>query len=278
MIMSDTGYALILGGVLGLFWGRLGTSEFSRQMRQLWLVLFLASLVWGVLAGSYFGLQPPPKHWLAQLHIVDMQDTQYMLRFSIALGALHIAAANLIRARLLYRRSKAALAPLGWVVVILGGVLLWLASEDVLTEPVTQTIATWCLGVGFALILFFSKTEGKMPMRLGRGLIALTRITNVFGDVLSYIRLFALGLASASLALAFNDMAAQVRQATPAFGMLLAGLVILLGHGLNLALIIMGGFVHGLRLNFIEFFNWSLPEEGYAYRPFCKKESNAWIS
>jgi len=59
---------------------------------------------------------------------------------------------------------------------------------------------------------------------------------------------------------------------------LLAFLLLLLGHGLNFALIIMSGFVHGLRLNFIEFFNWSISEEGYAYRPFCRKESKSWSS
>ena len=277
IIMSDAGYALILGGLLGLFWGRLSQSHSGREMRQLWLVLFVASLAWGVLTGSYFGLQPKAIHWLAYLQVFNVQDTQFMLRFSIILGALHLGIANVIQ---VWRMAgkKAAFAPLGWIFVLLGGVLLWLASEGVVAEPALEPVSAWLLGGGLLLILLFTGTADRLTGRAWQGLIAMTRVTNVFGDVLSYIRLFALGLASASLAMAFNDLAGQVRHATPAFGTLLAFLVLLLGHGLNFALIIMSGFVHGLRLNFIEFFNWSVAEEGYAYRPFCRKESKTWSS
>ena len=95
---------------------------------------------------------------------------------------------------------------------------------------------------------------------------------NAFGDVLSYMRLFALGLASASLALTFNDLAAGARNALPGLGVLVGGLILVLGHTLNLALGVMSGVVHGLRLNFIEFYNWGLPEEGMAFRRFARKE------
>ena len=95
----------------------------------------------------------------------------------------------------------------------------------------------------------------------------------MFGDVLSYIRLFALGLAGSSLAVTINDLADQVAHALPGPGLLLAILVVLLGHVINLALCLMSGVVHGLRLNVIEFFNWGLAEEGYPFRPFAKMES-----
>jgi len=276
IVMSDAGYALLLGGLLALFWGRLSRSEAAKEMRQLWLVLFVVSLVWGVLAGSYFGRQPQDIHWLSGLHLLNIQDTQFMLRFSVVLGAVHIGIANFINAWHMAGK-KAALAPLGWIAVIAGGVLLWLVSEAVITQAL-NTFATGLLAGGLVTVLLFTKAEGTVFARLAQGIIALTRITNVFGDVLSYVRLFALGLASASLAMAFNDLAGHVRQAMPAFGTLLAFLLLLLGHGLNFALIIMSGFVHGLRLNFIEFFNWSISEEGYAYRPFCRKESKSWSS
>ena len=116
---------------------------------------------------------------------------------------------------------------------------------------------------------------GEKPlMRTVRGVTALTGVSGAFGDVLSYLRLFALGLASASLAAAFNDMASDVRQALPGIGMLFALLILLLGHALNFLLSVASGFIHGLRLNVIEFFKWGVQEEGNPYRPFAKKESN----
>lgn len=104
-----------------------------------------------------------------------------------------------------------------------------------------------------------------------QGAKSLTQVTKLFGDVLSYMRLFALGLASASLAITFNQLA----QANINLGgiALVGGILILLfGHLVNLLLAIMGGVVHGLRLNFIEFYNWSEPGEGYPYAPFETKE------
>jgi V/A-type H+-transporting ATPase subunit I len=99
-------------------------------------------------------------------------------------------------------------------------------------------------------------------------------VSGAFGDVLSYLRLFALGLASASLAAAFNDMAADVRAAIPGIGFLFALLILLLGHSLNFLLSLASGFIHGLRLNVIEFFKWGVQEEGNPYRPFERKENN----
>jgi V/A-type H+-transporting ATPase subunit I len=100
----------------------------------------------------------------------------------------------------------------------------------------------------------------------------LTNVTRIFGDVLSYLRLFALGLASASLALTFNDLARQVAERMPGLGLLFALLILVVGHVLNLLLSVMSGVVHGLRLNFIEFYNWALLGEGYPFRPFKKNE------
>ena len=93
--------------------------------------------------------------------------------------------------------------------------------------------------------------------------------------MLSYLRLFALGLASASLAITFNQLATDVAAAAPGLGLLFKILILTLGHTLNLALAIISGVVHGLRLNFIEFFNWGMDEEGYPFRPFHKKEAES---
>ena len=126
------------------------------------------------------------------------------------------------------------------------------------------------------LVLLFSSEHpfSFAPKALGgrflEGLKSLTEISKVFGDVLSYLRLFALGLAAIKLAEAFNSLAAS-SFALRGAGVLLGILILVVGHAINLVMGIMGGVVHGLRLNVIEFFNWSLPEEGARYRAFSRK-------
>lgn len=133
------------------------------------------------------------------------------------------------------------------------------------------------MGVGFAGVMLFSSQRPVLTLnlkdharRVMDGFVSLTSIPRAFGDVLSYLRLFALGLASAQLASTFNELTFKASGAV-GIGSLLAVGVIIFGHGLNFALAIMSGVVHGLRLNCIEFFGWSLPEEGYPFQPFCKK-------
>ena len=125
---------------------------------------------------------------------------------------------------------------------------------------------------GLLGVLLFSETQGSLWKRLLKGLSGLTGISSAFSDALSYLRLFALGLASASLAATFNAMSLQVKEALPGIGILFALLIGLLGHTLNFVLAVASGFIHGLRLNFIEFFRWSISEEGPPFKAFARKE------
>ena len=114
-------------------------------------------------------------------------------------------------------------------------------------------------------------SSSHLGPRLGQGLMALPRIVSVLGDTLSYLRLFALGIATASLAAAFNQLAASVAS-VPGAGVALGMLILLAGHTLNLLLGIAGGVIHGLRLNYIEFFGWALLDEGRPFLHFRKRE------
>src|SRR5271165_5047046 len=130
---------------------------------------------------------------------------------------------------------------------------------------------------GLTLIVLFGgnrqvKSFSSALLRLLGGLGSLFDISKIFGDALSYLRLFALGLASASLAITFNQIASQIGKSVPGLGILLAIIILLVGHTMNLLLGIMSGFVHGLRLNYIEFFKWAITEEGYPFIAFRKKE------
>ena len=87
---------------------------------------------------------------------------------------------------------------------------------------------------------------------------------------------FALGLAGGSLAAVFNNGAGSVHKIA-GIGLFLAILLLAVGHGVNLVLAISSGFIHGLRLNVIEFFNWGVQDEGNAFRPFMRKGGTPWI-
>ena len=276
MIISDAGYAALMAVGLLFGWKALGRSAERRRMRTLFTFLATTSLVWGVFAGSYFGLAPTKDSLLAALNVVDLQNNGAMMRLSIWIGALHVALANLAGAWRV-RRTTAMLAPVGWVVMIAGALALYESAAGARSGIETLQPLGWgALGLGGLAVLFFTGDGEPAGKRALSGLLGLTRISNAFGDVLSYLRLFALGLASASLAVAFNDLARQIVEAIPGPGYLLAGLVLVVGHGLNLVLAVVSGFVHGLRLNVIEFFNWGLPDEGRPFQAFRRKEATQW--
>ena len=275
MILSDAGYALLLGIGLMMTWRKMGRSEIGQRLRILFFSMVIISFLWGALVGSYFGKQPQEGGLFATMDLFDLNDSETMMRLSILIGVTHVCLANVADAWRL-GRSTATFAPIGWVVTILGATTLWIGTSGYGPAGSLKSIGIGAMGVGAIAILLFTTTSCTYGKRLLTGLQALYRVTNAFGDILSYLRLFALGLASASLALAFNELASQISADIPGFGTLLAFVVLLVGHALNLTLAIMSGFVHGLRLNFIEFFNWGLPEEGKPFRPFSRKENYLW--
>jgi len=274
MIIADAGYAAVLAVALAGAWRGLGRSAGGRRARAGGVLLTGAAMLYGVLAGSWFGAAPPAGSLFARVAVIDVTDHVTMMAATVLLGAAHLAIANLAEARRLYPRA-AALAPAGWALAIAGGTAL--AAARFAGAPGAQGPGEALLAGGLTLVALFSGSGGGLLARAGGGLLALSRAINAFGDVLSYLRLFALGLATAALAAAFNDMAHAVREALPGLGLLAAALVLLLGHGLNLLLGLMGALVHGLRLNLIEFFNWGLRDEGERFRPFARKEDTPWM-
>ncbi|MBL8892234.1 MAG: hypothetical protein JNL67_19825 [Planctomycetaceae bacterium] len=294
MIVSDAAYGLIFLGGLLVGWRYLSGSQESRSLRNLMATMILATIGYGVLAGSYFGATPASLEWM-QLKVegqpfVNHKDAMMML--SLGIGAVHLALANVVTAWQ-QRGSNTSWVAIGWVLGILGGYFWGLFSEETNKasiwlaavwgpapasfQPQFAAVGQAAVAIGMSLVFLFSSSRplvGGTPldwvMRIVDGLLGLTKVSQAFGDILSYLRLFALGFASAQLAVTFNDMANSMQQ-IPGVGMLLALLVLILGHGVNIVLGIMGGVVHGLRLNCIEFFNWSLTEEGHPFRAFRKK-------
>jgi V/A-type H+-transporting ATPase subunit I len=272
LILSDAGYAIVLAALVALFWRTLSRTESSRRLRNLAVALVLASLAWGMAIGSYFGANPPAGSWLRALQVIDASRTQVMMALSIGIGILHLVTANLARAWN-QRASLQAWVPLGWVAILLAGAAFWFGVNRDLVW--FRVIAAALGGAGAAAVVICSSSHRNPLHRLLDGLLGLTRVSGALGDVLSYLRLFALGFASAALAGAVNQLASLAGTLHAALGALPAVVVLLVGHGLNFVLGVTGGVVHGLRLNYIEFFNWGLSGEGAPFRPFARKEQNA---
>ena len=259
MIVADCGYGLVLLGIVVLLWSRLGASEAGRRWRTLLGWLAVATMAYGVLVGSYFGLTPSPQSFFGALHLLDFGDSGSMMTLSIIVGAVHVVLANLKDAQRL-GRSPLRWASIGWAAIVGGGTIAW-AGTFTESEPLAWAGAA-VAGAGLLTAMAFAG-HGKKPFgRIAAALGVIPGLSGAFGDVMSYLRLFALGLASASLAGAFNDMADGVRAAVPGVGFLFALVVLALGHTLNLTLAVASGFIHGLRLNVIEFLKHGVKEEG----------------
>jgi V/A-type H+-transporting ATPase subunit I len=256
--------------------------------------MVLVTIGYGLMIGSFFGFAPPVDSWLDRIVIKSdgrsiMQDREAMMLVSATIGVFHLVLANLVVAWR-WLGSGHALSSVGWSFALIGGWLLTLAmlpKPDVMTilaewfggqstrwaEAITDT-GGWMLGAGLVSVFLFSSKRPVFSARprdlIGRavdGLLGLTSVTKAFGDALSYLRLFALGLASAQLAVLFNQMAYDATQ-MKGVGILFGLLIFLLGHTLNFVLAVIGGVVHGLRLNCIEFFSWSLTDEGQPFEAF----------
>ena len=272
MILADAGYGMLLLGMLLMSKTKLLTLNRGKAYFNLGVSLCVFTLIYGAMVGSYFGMAPEQGSVLAKIQVLDLKDFNTMMTLSIVIGVAHISLANIL---LLLSSSSwhFKLSRVGWVGLITSALLYWLHMDSDLVKRVL-TITT---ALSSLLILLFSSVPKQPGIKHGLfalkdGLLSLAGVMTAFGDVLSYMRLFALGLASASLAQTFNQLAEQTYESAPGIGLLASILILAIGHFLNLLLSLISGLVHGLRLNYIEFYKWGLPKEGIAFQKFAKKE------
>ena len=133
------------------------------------------------------------------------------------------------------------------------------------------SVSTITLYVSLGMIVFFSNPKGNIFASIGKGIWDLYGITGIFGDVLSYIRLFALGVSSTILGYVINSMALQIKE-IPYVGIILFVIFLILGHTGNILISSLGSFVHPMRLTFVEFYkNAGFEGGGKEYKPFSNK-------
>jgi len=151
IILSDAGYAILLGLILLFFWQRIGKSSTGRHLRNLAVVLALMSVIWGALVGSYFGMSPPKNSLFASLKGLDVNDFDSMMRLSIIVGVLHLTLANGFLARQFWSK-KTAFVPIGWIGVMFGGLLLWFGESGVPKVEYASQVGIGLITLGGAAV------------------------------------------------------------------------------------------------------------------------------
>lgn len=269
MLVGDAGYGLLI--LAATIWARLKFKKAPSSPFILLGIFSAATIVWGVLTATYFGipqealkasmpfLQHPVSEWLG--------DQANIMKLCFLLGACHLSIARIWNAALLFPDTK-FLAQVGWTGVI--WTMYCVSCVVVVPGFVFPSYMKIVAAVSVLLIALF--TLKKNELREGGaelGMLPLN-VISVLGDIISYVRLFAVGLASVKVAENFNTMSMGLD--LPLWAKIPCVVIILLiGHGLNLAMGALSILVHAVRLNTLEFSNhkgvsWS----GFAYRPFRK--------
>ncbi|MGD9014525.1 MAG: hypothetical protein PVI33_00650, partial [Candidatus Omnitrophota bacterium] len=269
LLISDAGYGLVF--LLVTYFIRKRLSNAPGELFMLMYVLGLATVVWGALSGTWFGTEK-----IAQLpflksmiigrvnSFVDVNQA-FMMYLCFFIGAVHLSIAHsTVALRII--NSLRALAQLGWILIIWS--LFFIAGRLVLAKDLFRYTAVM-FSLGIVLVLLFSHPQKKFFKGIAISLADLPlRVINSFSDIISYLRLFAVGYATLAVASSFNHLASRI-----GFNNLLGGfigaLILFLGHALNILLGLMAVIVHGIRLNMLEFsshlgMQWS----GIEYKPF----------
>lgn len=274
MILADAGYGIIVALSTILWWKKIGRYNAVLWLRPLLIVISIFSIIYGVMLGSYWGFEPKAGTWLAHFKIIDINNFKLMMSLVLFIGCLHICIASGLRAWFAPHRNE-RIHSLGFILLIIAVLIYSIGWSRHLTAITQIAIGLFILSLFFITVFASSEpiTNFKnLLKRIIHGIGALAELPSLFGDILSYLRLFALGLAGASLAVTFNTMAHHITQFGKPSSWVLAILILLVGQIMNLALCLMSAVVHGLRLNYIEFFKWSIKEDGYSYQPFKKQE------
>ena len=269
LCLGDMGYGLLIMLALPIFTKlfQLINPEFKSTL----VFLFgLSTVLAGSLTGTAFGfnLYELNVPFLQKMKDVLYQDNQAMFYLSLIIGCVQILFGMVLKAVNLAIQLgfKYAVSTIGWILLLVGVAVGVLTGSMGATWFMVLMIAAGCM------IMLYNSPGKNIFLNIGLGLWdAYNMVTGLLGDVLSYVRLFALGLSGGILASVFNSLAVGMSPDVPVVGFLVTALIFLVGHGLNIFMNILGSMVHPMRLTFVEFFkNSGYEGGGQAYKPFKK--------
>ena len=281
MCMGDAGYGLVL--MLVGFLMRKKEGGLAKLWRLI-MILGAGTFVVGIVMGGFFGIDLSQQNWvpgfLKKIMItgdVTIAGSAYAKQMILALGigVVHICLALIMKAIWAVRKEgfKNSLGAIGWTLLIVGAVvILSLGLPGLISESAMKWLIIGIAAVSALGIFLFNKWGRNPLLNIGSGLWdTYSMASGLMGDVLSYIRLYALGLSGGMLGSTFNMMGGMVLGDNPTWQWVPFVLIIIFGHVLNIAMSCLGAFVHPLRLNFVEFFkNSSYEGAGSAFNPIKK--------
>lgn len=290
MMLSDAAYGLIMVIACGLVLHHKKNMEPGlRKSIKMFYYCGYTTIFWGVMFGSYFGnavdviaatffhtqLTIPP------VWFIPVDEPMRLLVFSFLLGIIHLFTGlgmqfyQLVRSR----KYKDALYDVVFWYLLVGGGIVYLLSMDMMKDmlglgfvlpPVVGTVAAVCAVVGTLGIILTAGRESRSPVkRLLKGLYGLYNVSGYLSDILSYSRLLALGLATGVIASVFNQMGSMGGDGV--VGVIVFTLVFVVGHTLNIAINLLGAYVHTNRLQYVEFFGKFYEGGGRKFSPFSVK-------
>lgn len=271
MCLGDAGYGMLLILAVALFWKKIPKAykDFG------WLIIFLnlAAVVFGIFSGNTFGIALAEVPALVEFKemFLTPNDVFYL---SILLGGVQVVFGLFLRTFNRIRRGGKfiyGVSNIGWLLLILGSIL---AFTGVLpgVYDLDSVAYTVTLYVALACILFF--TVPYKPLKsIGGGLYSFYEMgTGIIGDLISYVRLFAIGLAGTIIAQVFNELSVGLSGDIPVVSFIIMVVILLIGHGLNIFISILGAIVHPIRLTFVEFYkNAEFEGGGRLFTPFRRK-------
>ncbi len=277
MCMGDAGYGILLVIIGLLLKGKEGGLA---KLYKLIITLGTGTFFVGLVMGSAFGVDLSQAAWLPEIMrncMITGEIAGYSAQMVIALGigVFHISLAMITKSIWSVRKEgfKNSLSAIGWTLLIVGTIIvLAIAMVGLVDEITAKWIIIGIAGVSCLGIFLFNKWGRNPLINIGSGLWdTYSMASGLMGDVLSYIRLYALGLSGGMLGSTFNTIAEMVKGQNPTWQWVPFVLILLVGHALNLAMSCLGAFVHPLRLNFVEFFkNSGYEGKGLTYNPLKK--------
>ncbi|NCB04675.1 MAG: V-type ATP synthase subunit I [Clostridia bacterium] len=266
MMVSDAGYGLVMAIAIPLLIKFLKPSPGAKKL--MWVIFGggIMTILWGALYNTWFGFAPWPS-------IFDpVNNALPVMAVCVALGAVHLFTGLGVAAYMNIRRGhplSAVADQLSWVLLLVGLGLMLVKPE----------IGQWIAIAGAGIILCTSGREkSKNPFkRLISGLGALYGITSWVSDLLSYMRLFGMGLATGVIGMVINQLVGMVFS-SGVIGIVIGSVLFVGGHLFNMGINVLGAYVHSCRLQYIEFFGKFYEEGGKPFKPLTETNRYVYIS
>ncbi len=277
--LGDAGYGILMG-IAALVLKKKVRKEL-KQIMGLIFYLGVSTFVFGIVSGVFFGIPlyetslPVYKNLATRFEAQGTDINMLLFYLSLILGGIQIIFGLVLKAINETKQFgwKHAVGTAGWIILLTGSIALYGFSHvagipfaDL--NPALYTL----LGISGVMILLLNNLNRSILMNFGLGLWnTYNMVTGILGDLLSYIRLFALGISSAILGFVFNSLALEMSGNIPVLNILIMTVILVVGHGINLFMSGLGAFVHPMRLTFVEFYkNAGFTGGGKQYNPFKK--------